>query len=633
MDFRGHKIKYFYQLTNFILPNFIQEHYQKLRFYFVKELWRINKYLVKYKGLLFLGILFTVISNIFVIIPAQLVRIAIDYVVESFALFNPLTKGGLGDLARDYFLESVFIFGILILIMALLRGFFLFLIRQTLIIMSRKIEYDMKNELFEHFQFLPLSFYRKNSTGDLMARISEDVSRVRMYLGPAIMYGLNLLILFPLVISYMISVNLELTLYSLLPLPILSLSIYYVNNLINTRSEKIQQSLSQLSTFVQEAFSGIRVLKAFVREQDSASEFDKASEEYKHQSIELTRVNALFFPLIMALVGISTIITVYVGGMMVIQGEIGYGVIAEFILYVNMLTWPVASLGWVTSIVQRAEVSQRRINELLDQKTDLVSVENLESILAGALEVNHLSFVYPDSGVQALRDISFSIAAGQTLGIIGTTGSGKSTLANLLMRMYDASSGEILVDGRPIQQYSLASLRSQIGVVPQDVFLFSDTIANNIAFGLDQANLDRITQAAKDADVYQNILDFPKGFETLLGERGITLSGGQKQRVSIARAIVKEPKILILDDCLSAVDTKTENAILNSLQKIMKNRTSIIISHRVSSAKLADQIIVLDEGRIVERGDHGALMAQKGVYAALFEKQTQGGESIEESTH
>ena len=633
MDFRGHKIKYFYQLTNFILPNFIQEHYQKLRFYFVKELWRINKYLVKYKGLLFLGILFTVISNIFVIIPAQLVRIAIDYVVESFALFNPLTKGGLGDLARDYFLESVFIFGILILIMALLRGFFLFLIRQTLIIMSRKIEYDMKNELFEHFQFLPLSFYRKNSTGDLMARISEDVSRVRMYLGPAIMYGLNLLILFPLVISYMISVNLELTLYSLLPLPILSLSIYYVNNLINTRSEKIQQSLSQLSTFVQEAFSGIRVLKAFVREQDSASEFDKASEEYKHQSIELTRVNALFFPLIMALVGISTIITVYVGGMMVIQGEIGYGVIAEFILYVNMLTWPVASLGWVTSIVQRAEVSQRRINELLDQKTDLVSVENLESILAGGLEVNHLSFVYPDSGVQALRDISFSIAAGQTLGIIGTTGSGKSTLANLLMRMYDASSGEILVDGRPIQQYSLASLRSQIGVVPQDVFLFSDTIANNIAFGLDQANLDRITQAAKDADVYQNILDFPKGFETLLGERGITLSGGQKQRVSIARAIVKEPKILILDDCLSAVDTKTENAILNSLQKIMKNRTSIIISHRVSSAKLADQIIVLDEGRIVERGDHGALMAQKGVYAALFEKQTQGGESIEESTH
>lgn len=596
----------------------------------MKELWRINKYLIKYKGLLFLGILFTVISNIFVIIPAQLVRIAIDYVVESYALFAPLTKGGIGELARDYFLESVFVFGVLILVMALLRGFFLFLIRQTLIIMSRKIEYDMKNELFEHFQFLPLSFYRKNSTGDLMARISEDVSRVRMYLGPAIMYGLNLLILFPLVISYMISVNLELTLYSLLPLPILSLSIYYVNNLINLRSEKIQHSLSQLSTFVQEAFSGIRVLKAFVREQDSAAEFAKASEEYKYQSIELTRVNALFFPLIMALVGISTIITVYVGGMMVIQGEIGYGVIAEFILYVNMLTWPVASLGWVTSIVQRAEVSQRRINELLDQKTDLVSEKNIEATLEGAIQVSHLSFVYPDSGIQALKDISFSIEAGQTLGIIGTTGSGKSTLANLMMRMYDATSGEILVDNRPIQHYALASLRSQIGVVPQDVFLFSDTIANNISFGVDNPDIELVTQAAKDADVYQNILDFPNGFDTLLGERGITLSGGQKQRVSIARAIAKEPKILILDDCLSAVDTKTENAILNSLKKIMENRTSIIISHRVSSAKLADQIIVLDEGRIVERGDHASLMTQKGVYAALFEKQTQGGESVEE---
>ena len=596
----------------------------------MEALWRINKYLVKYKGLLFLGILFTVISNIFVIIPAQLVRIAIDYVVESFSLYRPLTKGGLGELAREYFLSSVFIFGILILIMALLRGFFLFLIRQTLIIMSRKIEYDMKNELFEHYQYLSLSFYRKNSTGDLMARISEDVSRVRMYLGPAIMYGLNLLVLFPLVISYMISVNLELTLYSLLPLPILSLSIYYVNNLINERSEKIQSSLSQLSTFVQEAFSGIRVLKAFVREQDSAREFAEASEEYKLKSIELTRVNALFFPLIMALVGISTIITVYAGGMKVIQGEIGYGVIAEFILYVNILTWPVASLGWVTSIVQRAEVSQRRINELLDSKSDLASLSNLEPQLQGSLAVNKLSFVYPDSGIQALKEVSFSIAAGQTLGIIGTTGSGKSTIANLLLRMYDPSSGEILLDGHPIQQYSLSSLRGQIGVVPQDVFLFSDTIANNIAFGLDHADQERIIQAAKDADVYRNIMDFPNGFETLLGERGITLSGGQKQRVSIARAIVKEPKILILDDCLSAVDTKTENAILTALEKIMANRTSIIISHRVSSAKLADQIIVLDEGRIVERGNHSSLMAQRGVYSTLFEKQTQLSDTVED---
>lgn len=576
-----------------------------------------------------MGIVFTVISNIFVIIPAQLVRIAIDYVVESFSLYRPLMQGGMGETAREIFLEYVFIFGILILVMALLRGFFLFLIRQTIIIMSRRVEYDMKNEIFEHYQNLPLSFYRKNSTGDLMARITEDVSRVRMYLGPAIMYGLNLLILFPLVIFYMISVNPELTLYSLLPLPILSVSIYFVNNLINERSEKIQRSLSELSTFVQEAFSGIRVLKAFVREEDSARNFAEASEAYKHKSIALTRVNALFFPLIMALVGISTIITVYVGGIMVIEGEIGYGVIAEFILYVNILTWPVTSLGWVTSIVQRAAASQTRINEFLDVRNDLVSTENLGADFQGEIRVNNLTFVYPDSGIKALDQVSFEIKAGQTLGIIGTTGSGKSTIANLLMRMYDPTSGEILIDGVDIRRYNISDLRRQIGFVPQDVFLFSDTISNNIAFGLDHPDQTLVERAAKDADVYQNIVDFPKGFETMLGERGITLSGGQKQRVSIARAIAKEPRILILDDCLSAVDTKTENSILTALKRIMENRTSVIISHRVSSAKLADHIIVLSDGKIIERGDHDSLMDQRGVYAELYEKQTQSGEQIE----
>ena len=595
----------------------------------MKPLWRLNKYLYKYKGLLLLGIVFTVISNIFVIIPAQLVRLAIDYVVESFSIFKPLELGGSGENAREIFLQFVFVFGILILVMALLRGFFLFLIRQTIIIMSRRIEYDMKNEIFEHYQNLPLSFYRKNSTGDLMARITEDVSRVRMYLGPAIMYGLNLLILFPLVITYMISVNPELTLYSLLPLPVLSLSIYFVNNLINERSEKIQRSLSGLSTFVQEAFSGIRVIKAFVREEDSARDFTDASEDYKIKSIRLTRVNALFFPIIMALVGISTIITVYVGGMQVISGEIGYGIIAEFILYVNMLTWPVTSLGWVTSIVQRAAASQTRINEFLDQKNDILSTENIDTEIAGKIKVENLSFVYPDSGIKALDNVSFEIQSGQTLGIIGTTGSGKSTIANLLMRMYDPSSGTIKIDNRTIEKYNLSSLRKQIGYVPQDVFLFSDSIGNNIAFGLDYADKDKIIKAAQDADVYQNIIDFPNGFETMLGERGITLSGGQKQRVSIARAIAKEPKILILDDCLSSVDTKTENVILNALKKIMKNRTSVIISHRVSSAKLADQIIVLDDGKIIESGNHESLMAERGVYAELFEKQTQAGESIE----
>lgn len=595
----------------------------------MKPLWRINKYLYKYKGLLLLGVVFTVISNIFVIIPAQLVRIAIDYVVESFSLFRPLMQGGMSETARGIFLEYVFIFGILILVMALLRGVFLFLVRQTIIIMSRRVEYDMKNEIFEHYQKLPLSFYRKNSTGDLMARITEDVSRVRMYLGPAIMYGVGLLTLFPMVIFYMVSVNPELTLYALLPLPVLSVSIYFVNNLINERSEKIQRSLSELSTFVQEAFSGIRVLKAFVREEDSAREFTEASEQYKHKSIELTRVNALFFPLIMSLVGISTIITVYVGGIMVIEGEIGYGVIAEFILYVNILTWPVTSLGWVTSIVQRAAASQTRINEFLDVQTDLVSTENLTADFVGEIQVNNVSFVYPDSGIRALDEISFEIKAGQTLGIIGTTGSGKSTIANLLMRMYDPTSGEVLIDGVDIRKYDISSLRRQIGFVPQDVFLFSDTISNNIAFGLNHPDQAMIERAAKDADVYQNIVDFPKGFETMLGERGITLSGGQKQRVSIARAIAKEPRILILDDCLSAVDTKTENSILTALKRIMENRTSVIISHRVSSAKLADHIIVLSEGKIIERGDHETLMSQKGVYADLYEKQTQSGETIE----
>lgn len=596
----------------------------------VKPLWRLNKYLIKYKGLLLLGILFTVISNIFVIIPAQLVRLAIDYVVESLTFYQPLENGGLGPEAKDLFLNYVFIFGILILIMALLRGFFLFLIRQTIIIMSRKVEYDLKNELYRHYQQLPLSFYRQNSTGDLMARITEDVSRVRMYLGPAIMYGINLLILFPLVISYMITVNPTLTFYSLLPLPVLSLSIYFVNNLINERSEKIQRSLSSLSTFVQEAFSGIRVLKAFVREDDSVRAFADESEDYKVKSIRLTRVNALFFPLIMALVGISTIITVYVGGMQVIEGEIGYGVIAEFILYVNILTWPVTSLGWVTSIIQRAAASQTRINEFLDVENEIVSEENSEQEIMGKIKVTNLSFVYPDSGIKALKNVSFEINQGETLGIIGTTGSGKSTIANLLMRMYDPISGSIAIDGYPIDKFSISSLRKQIGYVPQDVFLFSDSIGNNIAFGLDKADENIIHKAAKDADVYQNIVDFPNGFETMLGERGITLSGGQKQRVSIARAIAKEPKILILDDCLSAVDTKTENVILNAMKKIMQNRTSVIISHRVSSAKLADRIIVLDDGEVIEQGNHKSLMAKKGVYAELYEKQTQANEEIED---
>ncbi|MFC4872176.1 ABC transporter ATP-binding protein [Negadavirga shengliensis] len=597
----------------------------------MKPLWRLNKYLYRYKLYLILGIIFTFISNIFVIIPAQLVRIAIDYVVESFSFYRLYEGSPFSEEARSVFLKFILVFGVLILGMALLRGFFLFLIRQTIIAMSRHIEYDLKNDIYSHYQQLPLDFYRKNSTGDLMARITEDVSKVRMYLGPAIMYGINLLILFPMVIGYMFSVNVPLTIYSLLPLPVLSLSIYVVNNMINERSEKIQRSLSELSTFVQEAFSGIRVIKSFVRETDSGRDFHKASEDYKDKSIRLTLVQSLFYPLILALIGLSVIITVYVGGIQVIEGAIGYGVIAEFILYVNMLTWPVTSLGWVTSIVQRAAASQTRINEFLDEKSDIKSSEHLDTVIDGSIKVEDLTFVYPDSGIKALDGVSFDVEAGQSLAVIGTTGSGKSTIANLVMRMYDATSGKIYIDGRDIKTYDIAALREQIGYVPQDVFLFSDSITNNIGFGLGEiTDQTVIEQAAKDADVYDNIINFPHGFDTRLGERGITLSGGQKQRVSIARAVAKAPKILLLDDCLSAVDTKTENAILNALKGIMEGRTSIIISHRVSSAKLADIIIVLDDGRIIEKGTHDALLERKGVYADLYEKQTQQAKEVEE---
>lgn len=593
----------------------------------MKELSHLNKYLYKYKYLLILGFLFLIISNYFAVWPAKVVRYALDYVTESYALYK-VFEGG--DLSTSIFKEletGVLILGALMIIMALLRGFFLFLVRQTIIVMSRKIEYDLKNEVYEQYQSLPLSFYRRNNTGDLMNRISEDVSRVRMYLGPAIMYGVNLLILFPMVIYEMLSVNVELTLYALLPLPLLSVGIYFVNNIINKRSEEIQRSLSTLSTFVQEAFSGIRVIKSFVREKDSAQTFRKESEDYKHKSLRLIFVNALFFPLIMALIGLSVILTIYIGGNQVILGQISYGNIAEFVIYVNMLTWPVTSLGWITSIIQRAAASQKRINEFLKEKSSIVSTENVVDDIAGNIVFQDVQFTYPDSGIVALKDINFEVKAGQSIAIIGTTGSGKSTIANLISRMYDPTDGQITVDGRDIRSFNLSSLRTQIGYVPQDIFLFSDTIANNIGFGGDDITAERIRQAAADADLLKNIESFPKGFETMLGERGITLSGGQKQRASIARAIVRNPSILILDDALSAVDTNTENTILNSLAKIMKDRTSVIISHRVSSAKLADKIIVLDDGYIIEQGTNESLLAQNGVYKELYEKQLQQEEA------
>jgi len=596
----------------------------------MKDLKFLNKYLAKYKYHLILGTIFIIISNVFAIIPAQIVRHAFDLVKDNILMYQLFEQAELQGKFYTIFAGSIFLYGAIILLMALLRGVFLFLMRQTIIVMSRLIEFDLKNEIYAHYQSLPLSFYRKNNTGDLMSRISEDVSRVRMYIGPAIMYAINLMSLFVMVIPIMFIINPTLSIYSLLPLPLLSISIYYVNDKIDKKSEAIQKSLSNLSTFVQEAFSGIRVLKSFVREKDSAEKFEVESENYREKSLDLNFINAMLMPLIMGLIGISVILTVYIGGIEVAKGAITTGIIAEFIIYMNMLTWPVTAVGWVTSIIQRAAASQRRINEFMDIKTDIVSEKNLEKHIDGAIEFKDVTFVYSDSGITALKNVSFRVEPDQSLAIIGTTGSGKSTIANLICRLYDRSEGDLLIDGIDIKDYNIANLRGQIGYVPQDVFLFSDTIKNNIGFGANSNISDEaIHQAARDADVYDNITAFPKGFDTRLGERGITLSGGQKQRVSIARAIVRDPNILILDDSLSAVDTKTENNILNSLKRIMKGRTSIIISHRVSSAKLADKIIVLDDGQLVESGTHESLMEHNGIYRDLYEKQLQG-EEVEE---
>ena len=587
----------------------------------MNDLAYLNKYLFKYKYHLILGTLFIIIANYFSIIPAVLVRYSFDLLKGNYELFKLFNGFDLQTDAYALFAKSIWILGILILISALLRGIFMFFMRQTIIVMSRIIEYDLKNEVFEHYQSLPLSFYRKNNTGDLMNRISEDVSKVRMYFGPAIMYGITLLTLFLMVIPFMFSINFKLTIYSLIPLPILSLSIYLVNNIIHKRSEKIQESLSNLSTFVQEAFSGIRVIKAFDREEDINLQFEKESTDYKNKSLKLTFVQAVFFPLIMSLIGLSIILTIYIGGVEVFNGSISTGVIAEFIIYVNLLTWPVAALGWITSIIQQAAASQKRINEFLETNTDIISIENLEKNLEGTIEFKNVDFIYPDSGIHALKNISFKVNQGESVAIIGNTGAGKSTLANLICRMYDISSGSLKIDGQSIQRYNLSYLRSQIGFVPQDVFLFSDSIRNNIAFGNPDMNEEKIIQAAKNADLLNNIADLPNGFDTRVGERGITLSGGQKQRVSIARAVAREPKILILDDALSAVDTKTENTILEAMAKIMKGRTSLIISHRVSSAKLASKIIVLLDGSIIEQGSHEDLLEKNGAYKGIFDQQ------------
>lgn len=503
------------------------------------------------------------------------------------------------------------------------KGFFLFLMRQTLIVMSRLIEFDLKNEIYIKYQQLDLAFFKRNSTGDLMNRISEDVNQVRMYLGPGIMYTINLIVLVAMIVTQMVKISPSLTFFVLLPLPLLSFLIYWVSSKMNLMSTKVQQEQSRMSTIAQETFAGIRVIKAYNRDQEVLEKFESSANEYKTRSMKLVLINALFMPTIMFLIGLSTLVAIYLGGLMSYDKQISLGDIVAFIFFVNNLTWPFASIGWVTSIIQRAAASQKRINEFLETTPEISNPSTDEFSFEGRIEFKNVTFTYPNTGITAINNLSFKISKGDTLAIVGKTGSGKSTILNLLMRQYDCDSGKILVNGIDIKKINLDIFREQSGVVPQDVFLFSDSISNNLKFGLknDKVELDVLVEATKRTHVYHNIKEFPDQFETLLGERGVNLSGGQKQRVSIARALIRNPKFLLLDDCLSAVDTETEEIILRNLNQDAKDRTSIIVSHRISTIRNANHILVLDKGVIVESGTHQSLMELNKEYAEMYQKQ------------
>lgn len=579
----------------------------------MKELHYLNKYFIKYKYRFLLGILITIVAQIFSLFTPKLISKSLNIIEEYIK--NPIKDSSL--IKQELLLSLGLIIGATII-----AGFLTFLMRQTLIVMSRYIEFDLKNEVFQHYERLSQSFYKQNRTGDLMNRISEDVGKVRMYVGPAVMYTINTFIRFAIVILYMYNVSPKLTLYTLLPLPLLSYCIFKLSSEINKRSTIYQENLSNLSSFSQEIFSGIRVIKAYALEGQNKKAFNNLSQESREKNMRLAVVNALFGPLMILLIGLSNLVVIYFGGMMYIEGTIpNIGTIAEFILYVNMLTWPVASIGWVSSLVQEAEASQKRINEFLKIEPEIQNKNPNHAILKGTIEFKNVSFSYEDTNIQALNNISFKVEKGETLAILGKTGSGKSTILSLICRLYDVENGSVTMDGVKLAELNLYDLRNSIGIVPQDAFLFSDSIKNNIKFGKEEATDEEVVEAAKKAVVHNNIINFKNQYETILGERGITLSGGQKQRVSIARAIIKDPEILLFDDCLSAVDTETEEQILNNLFEICKNKTTIIVSHRVSSAKNADKIIILEDGKILQQGTHSQLVNQEGYYKELYLKQ------------
>jgi len=579
----------------------------------LKNLFHLNKYLFKYKTLLIIGSIFILISTIFALYPAEFVRHSFDNIQDN--LSNPTIRNSIHTTLLKY--------GGLIVLFAVMKGIFMFFMRQTIIVMSRRIEFDLKNEIYRKYQDLSLSFYKKNNTGDLMNRITEDVNRVRMYLGPAMMYAINMFFLFSLVIWKMFSINTTLTLYVLIPFPVLAFAVYYVSNQINRKSEVVQSKLSDLTSISQETFSAINVIKIFRNEENSFKYFYSECKNYTKKQLQLVSVEAWFFPLIILLIGISTITTIYIGGLESFKEDgITTGNIAEFIIYVNMLTWPVASVGWVTSLVQRAEASMERINEFLDTKSEIVNPTNERTDIIGDIQFKNISFTYPDTGIQALKNISFTLKENETLGIFGKTGSGKSTIANLMCRLYDSSEGDISFGEQDIRELNLSDLRQNIGYVPQDGFLFSGTVNENISFGKDEFTEEEIKQAARIAEIEDEIENFSKKYKTIIGERGVQLSGGQRQRISIARAIFINPPIFIFDDSLSAIDANKEQKILKNLKNKTENNTNIIISHRTSSLKNAHHIIVLDDGSISEEGTHNDLIQKNGFYAQMHKKQT-----------